>query len=224
MKFERDPAEFHEQLVTQLRHLRRSADAFDVGDSSDGQRLSVIIRTLVHDTRTSTSLLGHLGVKDQLTFIDTRLQPHEGLPLDAVILHAGLAVLRVHSGVGVTFAAPLDKLSPERQGPATRFLQWWTEPVVSDLQNNAFARRDFVLSVANQDGGVHIDQTLGARYAALTRNNSMGIMGSATVGEVEAPVAGIAAVMGFFFLFEHTFEVLYDLRDVDGDRAVGVPT
>jgi 4-hydroxybenzoate polyprenyltransferase len=35
---------------------------------------------------------------------------------------------------------------------------------------------------------------------------------------------GIAAVVGFFFLFEHTFEVLYDLRDVDGDRAVGVPT
>lgn len=35
---------------------------------------------------------------------------------------------------------------------------------------------------------------------------------------------GVAAVVGFFFLFEHTFEVLYDLRDVDGDRAVGVPT
>ena len=35
---------------------------------------------------------------------------------------------------------------------------------------------------------------------------------------------GIAAMVGFFFLFEHTFEVLYDLRDVDGDRAVGVPT
>ena len=35
---------------------------------------------------------------------------------------------------------------------------------------------------------------------------------------------GVAAVVAFFFLFEHTFEVLYDLRDVDGDRAVGVPT
>lgn len=45
---------------------------------------------------------------------------------------------------------------------------------------------------------------------------------------VAAPISlspwGIAAVMGFFFLFEHTFEVLYDLRDVDGDRAVSVPT
>jgi 4-hydroxybenzoate polyprenyltransferase len=35
---------------------------------------------------------------------------------------------------------------------------------------------------------------------------------------------GVAAVLTYFFLFEHTFEVLYDLRDVAGDRAVGVPT
>ncbi len=35
---------------------------------------------------------------------------------------------------------------------------------------------------------------------------------------------GVAAVLAFFFLFEHTYEVLYDLRDLEGDRAVGVPT
>ena len=34
----------------------------------------------------------------------------------------------------------------------------------------------------------------------------------------------IAALAAYFFLFEHTFEVLYDLRDLPGDRAVGVPT
>lgn len=34
----------------------------------------------------------------------------------------------------------------------------------------------------------------------------------------------IVSVMVFFFLFEHSFEILYDLRDTDGDRAVGVPT
>ena len=34
----------------------------------------------------------------------------------------------------------------------------------------------------------------------------------------------VAALAIFFFLFEHTFEVIYDLRDLEGDRAVGVPT
>jgi 4-hydroxybenzoate polyprenyltransferase len=37
-------------------------------------------------------------------------------------------------------------------------------------------------------------------------------------------VAGIVALGVFFFLFEHTFEIIYDLRDLEGDRAVGVPT
>jgi len=35
---------------------------------------------------------------------------------------------------------------------------------------------------------------------------------------------GVAALVAFFFLFEQSFEVLYDLRDVEGDTAVGVPT
>lgn len=34
----------------------------------------------------------------------------------------------------------------------------------------------------------------------------------------------IAVLMVFFFLFEQSFEVLYDLRDVEGDTAVSVPT
>jgi len=34
----------------------------------------------------------------------------------------------------------------------------------------------------------------------------------------------IAAVIFFFFLFEHSFEIIYDLRDLEGDRRVGVPT
>ncbi len=35
---------------------------------------------------------------------------------------------------------------------------------------------------------------------------------------------GIACVLVYFFVFEHSFEVIYDLRDVVGDRQVGVPT
>lgn len=36
--------------------------------------------------------------------------------------------------------------------------------------------------------------------------------------------AAIAVLLVFFFLFEQSFEVLYDLRDVEGDTAVSVPT
>lgn len=34
----------------------------------------------------------------------------------------------------------------------------------------------------------------------------------------------IASLALFFVLFEHTYEILYDLRDLEGDRAEGIPT
>ncbi|MFO0551080.1 MAG: UbiA family prenyltransferase [Polyangiaceae bacterium] len=42
-----------------------------------------------------------------------------------------------------------------------------------------------------------------------------------------APVTGwgpVLVVVGFFVLFELSYEVLYDLRDLEGDRREGVPT
>jgi 4-hydroxybenzoate polyprenyltransferase len=36
--------------------------------------------------------------------------------------------------------------------------------------------------------------------------------------------AGTAILAAYFVLFELTYEVFYDLRDLDGDRALGVPT
>jgi 4-hydroxybenzoate polyprenyltransferase len=34
----------------------------------------------------------------------------------------------------------------------------------------------------------------------------------------------VAALAVFFFLFEQTYEILYDLRDLEGDRLAGIPT
>lgn len=44
-------------------------------------------------------------------------------------------------------------------------------------------------------------------------------------GAVRAmPWLGIVALILFFILFEMTFEIIYDLRDLEGDRAESVPT
>ncbi len=34
----------------------------------------------------------------------------------------------------------------------------------------------------------------------------------------------VLTLAGFFLLFEHTYEILYDFRDLEGDRAEGIPT
>lgn len=44
------------------------------------------------------------------------------------------------------------------------------------------------------------------------------------LGGVTLHVKAIAALALFFFLFELSYELVYDLRDLEGDRAAGVPT
>ena len=44
------------------------------------------------------------------------------------------------------------------------------------------------------------------------------------VAERVMPWEGIVALVLFFVPFELTYEILYDLRDLEGDRAEGVPT
>jgi len=36
--------------------------------------------------------------------------------------------------------------------------------------------------------------------------------------------AAVLTLAAFFLLFEHTYEILYDFRDLEGDRAEGIPT
>jgi hypothetical protein len=42
------------------------------------------------------------------------------------------------------------------------------------MRNSVFTRKDLVLSIANQDGGAHVDPQLDEDYAGLTRKNSIG--------------------------------------------------
>jgi hypothetical protein len=69
-------------------------------------------------------------------------------------------------------------------------VDWWHDPVLTDADGAAFSREDLVLLVANKDGGAHVDRTLPPEYAALTRNNSIGV----THGAVTEPNS---AVLGF---------------------------
>jgi hypothetical protein len=166
-------------LGEQLAFLRSSALAFDQGNRAEAKRLSVPLRTLLHDTHKSHSLLGQLQVKRRLRFPDTRsaMMPGAVLAVDA-----GLAVIEIGFGLGATtqFVAPLGELlSPLRtNNPAQSFGDWWTSTVIRANDGTAFARRDLVLGLAHFDGGAHVDPDLSApakaAYAALTRAASHG--------------------------------------------------
>jgi hypothetical protein len=54
---------YQQELKRQLGFLRRSCQWHDEGEVDEAIRIAVPIRTLIHDTRNSTSLLTHLNAK-----------------------------------------------------------------------------------------------------------------------------------------------------------------
>ena len=209
--------ELEQHLVEQLRFLRRSAAHFDAGDESEAKRLATHIRILAHDTRASRSLLGQLGLKHQLGFVDTTIR-HEvlppgytSLPPGTIVIHSGIVLTQMGAG-GVTFKAPLAELAPERIGPPVSFEEWWEPEILTDTLGNEFSRRKLVLALANQDGGAHVDPRLAADYAALSRQNSLGREGTDEHG-VLRPLDNIAVASVRQVAFE-----------LDRTLAIGVPT
>jgi hypothetical protein len=166
-------------LDEQMQFLKTSSDLFDQRKTAEAKRLGTTVRILVHDTSRSRSLLGQLGLKSALHFIDTSLEPERLEPVRlpdgryAVTRRkdAGLATIRLSTAAISGFAAALGDRPRRRLAP---FEAWWTDPILRDGQGKEFARRDLVLALAHLDGGAHVDPELPAAYAALTRSNSLG--------------------------------------------------
>lgn len=187
MGYELSHAELERHLAEQVSFLRVSAQAFDAGLEAEAKRLATSIRVLVHDTATSKSLIGQLGLKETMRFEDTTFR-HEVLPpgmtarpTGTIVLHSGLTVTQMTLGgrdAGTKFAAPLDHIAPEREGPPVEFAHWWEPVILRDTQDHDFSRRSLVLALANEDGGAHVGPKLAAGYAALVKANSLGRMGT----------------------------------------------
>jgi hypothetical protein len=192
-------AELEQHLAEQVSFLRVSARAFDAGFEAEAKRLATSIRVLVHDTRSSKSLIGQIGLKASMRFEDTTIRREvlpPGLtawPAGTIVLDSGITVTQMTFGPdgGAKFAAPLDDVAPERIGPPVEFAQWWEPAILTDTQGNEFSRRSLVLALTNQDGGAHVGTKLAAGYAALVKANSLGRMGAGP-GQEMRPLLNIA--------------------------------
>jgi hypothetical protein len=197
--------DFRGQYFEQLTFLRNAATGYDGGFEPEAKNLALRVRVMVHDKGRSRSLLSHLGLKGQMPFRDTALaDPAPGV----ITLDGGLCTFQflLDTPGKIAFKAPRDDLSVDRMHPPACFDDWWLRPVLHDAAGNAFARRDLVLSVCDQDGGAHIDAKLNPKYAALTRSNSLGFGQSGG----EQPNS---AVLTF------GFEGLNQVADIDEDDA-----
>lgn len=157
--------ELQEHLEEQIEFIKSSATSYDNGFTGESKRLAVTVRVLVHDTAKSTSLLSLLGKKNR-GFLDTSFPFEESNKMS----HSGLVQLSLGNRKSITLPLLDD-------GPFSRqasFEIWWNGIVFVDKDRNEFSRKDIVLSLANKEGGAHVDKTLDEKYADLRKGNSLG--------------------------------------------------
>jgi hypothetical protein len=167
----RTHAELVEHLRRQIRFLVRSADAYDQGDEAEAQRLAVVVRTLIHDTRASRSLFVQLGLVGLFEFVDTAraVQPRNMMATSGLV-QVGFST-NPPSG---RYVAGLGNLPPDRLRHRTAFSVWWNRAVTKPRNGMEYSRADMVLAVANREGGAHVDPLRDPIYEALVVENGLG--------------------------------------------------
>ncbi len=148
---------FHKQLGQQLTFVENSCSAYDRGQTHEAIRIATSLRILLHDTRSSTSLLTHLGSKDVLLLSTCAVRTE--IPYGTVF--DGLSGF---SGAGIR--AKLGHTSTKIQMPAA---DWWEQLVIGLGQGRNLSRRIITLTAANKDGGAHVDEELPEEYELLIR-------------------------------------------------------
>jgi hypothetical protein len=166
-KYLQSKEELEKHLREQINFLRSSCDAYDRGDKKEAKRIASIIRTLVHDTSRSKSLLNQLGIKDNLRFHDSSYEEKSKEP--GAIRIGTYAAL-----VGISSFGYIPYLDDSLGKDMVSFNDYWEKVIFIDQEHNTFTRKDIVLYLANKDGGSHVGPSLDERYAKLSRQNSIG--------------------------------------------------
>jgi hypothetical protein len=154
---------FTAHLAAHLRFIERSNQWFDAGDEAEAQRIAVSVRVICRQTRSSTSLLTHLGATG-ISMLSTACSPVGPGTLIAPTNLAGLELRVTDDGATIKSTAPLDNAPIKRFIP---FADWWEMEVVCLMAGVRMTREALVVAVANQDGGAHVGATLKPEYTAI---------------------------------------------------------
>jgi hypothetical protein len=161
-KFIRTEEELNEEFNIQKTFLLKSCYDFDIGQHFEAKRISVILRALLKDKGQSVSLLKQISRKNMFLSY-TYLHSEEFNTQQNFLLC--MLTNPIHPYLPNFISEAFSK----KEMP---FGDWWSEIVIKDMAGNTFSREKIILSVAEQDGGAHIDPTINKDYYELTRENS----------------------------------------------------
>jgi hypothetical protein len=173
-----NPDRLTANLREQLDFLEASCARFDEGYEHEAKRIALSIRVLVHDTKRSQSLLGLLGMKGALRFVDTA----QSLQMTSTFELALGLVVAVMEPKQERYEPYLDAYGSDRRVP---FDDWWGTVLVRPVdfrrrekqgERAVFTRKDFILGAANQEGGGHVDPNPTRWWRDLRDQDYLGAM------------------------------------------------
>lgn len=159
---------FQEVLGIQIGFLERSAHLYDSGQEDESLRLATTMRVIFHQTPNSTSLLTHMKL------IETKM----------------LSSARGHGDWKDYLGQKIDLTSRQpitmtpllgQQFTEVHLADWWDGEPIFVHTGTAYTRKMIILSLANKDGGAHVDEKLDGYYEVLRAGEyALGITGNLT--------------------------------------------
>lgn len=159
-----DRTRYMNLLGSHLGFIDRASKLYDHGQEDESLNVSNSLRTIFHDKGRTTSLLSHLNVKSSAQMLSTsRGYGDWQYYLSIVVDFNSSRPVAMKPILGDTFTP-------------VALLDWWEGETIFVHDGVSYTRRRIVLSVAEKDGGTHVDEDLEPYYEVLLAGEySMGI-------------------------------------------------
>ncbi len=212
-----DKNELLNHLDEQLYFLQKSINDYDQNEI-EAKRAATIIRTLVHDTQNSTSLLNMLNAKN-IEFIDTNAPKNAfaNWKLSGVGMTGGNIFLQNTPYVGlvgkeltgspdgiIISYTPIYK-NWDKVDRKIDFNSWWNAEIYDNRSGDSLSRKGLVLNIANKDGGAHIDN-LTKQYSSFKTANVLQF-------KVDGNLQGFDNIPAYPAVMQIAWELLYSIKD-----------
>ncbi len=170
---------YRQELRKQLGFLRRSCQWYDEGEVDEAIRIAVPIRTIIHDTRNSTSLLTHLNARGIKLWSSIAGAPENAVWYQGMGLHKRWIY---GNRAGGSYGPSLDDVPAMVLLPVSEwwnqveyvFSRWPEDDPTGEIEVLRLSRRDIVLTATNKDGGAHVDRKLTPAYERLAADGAVG--------------------------------------------------
>lgn len=164
-----DSHDYMDSLLETLEILIDICEQYDNGKYKQAKMLAVNIRTLVHQTGSSTSLLTHLERQETMKFYNTvnRIKNavyYLGMGMPAQMRSLNVVSINRVENTFVPIFKPAQLFSPKWLS----FEEWWCQTIIVSSEAS-FTRKEIVLTMVNKDGGGHYDKKVEEKYYNLAK-------------------------------------------------------